>query len=135
MSKWDPDTYLRFEKERTLPSRDLAAKVELRDPKNIIDIGCGPGNSTNVLRAVWPKAKVAGLDNSEEMITKAEAKYPGNKWILADVANWRPIEKYDLVFSNATLQWIPDHKHVLRLLFDALIDACIRTRHNLKLGA
>ena len=122
MSRWDPDSYLRFEHERTLPSRDLVTRIELPDPRTIVDIGCGPGNSTSVLRNAWPTADVAGLDNSDEMIKKAQATYPGGRWILADAADWQASEKYDLVFSNATLQWIPNHEKVLRQLFDKVRD-------------
>ena len=118
MSRWDPDSYLRFEHERTLPSHDLVARIELPEPKAIVDIGCGPGNSTRVLRDAWPGADVVGLDNSEEMIEKAQATYPGGRWILADAADWHTDEKFDLVFSNATLQWIPNHEKVLHQLFD-----------------
>ena len=90
MSRWDPNAYLKFEQERTQPSRDLVSRIGLRNPKAIIDIGCGPGNSTRVLRDAWPKAEIAGLDNSKEMIEKAQATYPEYKWILADAAEWQP---------------------------------------------
>lgn len=118
MSRWDPDSYLRFEHERTIPSRDLVARIDLRNPKAIIDVGCGPGNSTSVLRHAWPEAAVVGLDNSVEMIKKAQATYPEDRWILADAADWQSDEKYDLVFSNATLQWIPNNEKVLGHLYD-----------------
>ena len=134
MGKWDPDSYLRFERERTQPSYDLVSRIEGLDPATIIDIGCGPGNSTRVLRERWPTARIAGLDNSPEMIDKARTAYPQGTWILADAATWRPDEsahpagctdpagcthpqRYDLVFSNAALQWIPNHELLLRSLF------------------
>ena len=120
MSRWDPDTYLKFEHERTIPSQDLVARIDLNDPKAIVDIGCGPGNSTNVLRTAWPQADVIGLDNSKEMIGKAQATYPGYKWILADAAVWQSDTKWDIVFSNATLQWIPNQAKVLKHLFDQI---------------
>jgi trans-aconitate 2-methyltransferase len=119
MSRWDPDAYLKFEQERTRPSRDLVARIGLRSPRSIVDIGCGPGNSTRVLAETWPEADVTGLDNSTEMIDKARAAYPGNRWILADAAERQPDETYDVVFSNAALQWIPSHERLLRHLFDA----------------
>ena len=116
MSGWNPDAYLKFEQERTQPSRDLVSRIRLSNLKVIVDIGCGPGNSTHVLRDAWPKAKVIGLDNSKEMINKAKATYPECEWILADAADWQPHQKYDLVFSNATLQWIPNHAMLLSAL-------------------
>jgi trans-aconitate 2-methyltransferase len=118
MSRWNPDAYLKFEQERTQPSLDLLRRVELNNPKSIVDIGCGPGNSTHVLRDAWPGAKVIGLDNSKEMIDKARATYPHHEWVLADAAEWESLEKYDLVFSNATLQWIPNHAMLLQHLFN-----------------
>jgi trans-aconitate 2-methyltransferase len=118
MGQWNPDAYLRFEQERTLPSRDLAARIDLANPRTIVDIGCGPGNSTSVLGNAWPDAHVAGLDNSPEMIRKAQAAYPRYEWILADASAWQTSATFDLVFSNATLQWIPEHTRVLGGLFD-----------------
>ena len=120
MSRWDPDAYLRFEQERTQPSRDLVARIELSRPNAIVDIGCGPGTSTRVLREAWPEADVTGLDNSEDMIHKAQATYPAQKWVLADAARWQPDKAYDLVFANATLHWIPHHEQLLKRLFDAV---------------
>lgn len=132
MGKWDPDSYLRFEQERTQPSYDLVSRIVGLDPATVIDIGCGPGNSTRVLRERWPNAWIAGLDNSPEMIEKARQAYPQGAWILADAATWqggggcnhpegrtRP-QRYDLVFSNAALQWVPDHERMLCSLFGLL---------------
>jgi trans-aconitate 2-methyltransferase len=118
VSRWNPDSYLRFEHERTLPSRDLAARIDLADPRTIIDIGCGPGNSTDVLGSAWPDARVVGLDNSAEMIRKARAAHPRYEWILADASSWQSDTRFDLVFSNATIQWIPDHGKLLGQLYD-----------------
>jgi trans-aconitate 2-methyltransferase len=70
MSGWQPTSYLRFARERTQPSVDLVSRVDLRDPERILDIGCGPGNSTAVLRSRWPGAEITGIDNSPEMIDK-----------------------------------------------------------------
>ncbi len=132
MGKWDPDSYLRFEQERTQPSYDLVSRIVGLDPATVIDIGCGPGNSTRVLRERWPNAHITGLDNSPEMIEKARAAFPQGTWILADAAMWRPDaggthpegcthpQRYDLVFSNAALQWIPNHELLLRSLFGLL---------------
>ena len=117
MTKWNPELYLKFEDERTQPARDLLARVNLHDPAAIIDIGSGPGNSTQVLHERWPGARITGLDSSPEMIEKARHKYPQQNWILADAAAWQPETLFDLVFSNATLQWIPDHERLVPALF------------------
>jgi trans-aconitate 2-methyltransferase len=123
MSGWNPDAYLKFGNERTRPSIDLVNRVELTDPSSIVDIGCGPGNSTRVLRERWPKARIIGLDNSPQMIEKARSTYPGEEWDLADAASWSPDENFDLIFSNATLQWIPDHDALIRRLFGRVAPA------------
>jgi trans-aconitate 2-methyltransferase len=110
---WNPSLYLKFQAERTQPSIDLVNRIHLSDPADIIDLGCGPGNSTEILFKRWPKARVSGLDSSEKMIEKANQDYPGYEWILADAAEFKPQTRYDLVFSNAALQWIPDHLKLL----------------------
>jgi trans-aconitate 2-methyltransferase len=120
MTQWNPEAYLKFQDERTQPSYDLAARVDLSGPARIVDIGCGPGNSTRVLRERWPQARITGLDSSPQMIAKAEAAYPEETWVLADAATWETDERFDLVFSNAALQWIPGHEALVRKLFAPL---------------
>jgi len=118
MAGWDAELYLKFSSERTRPSVDLAARVALTDPGRIIDLGCGPGNSTDVLRQRWPKACITGLDSSPEMIAAAKGSYPDYEWIIGDIADWSPATPFDVVFSNAALQWVPGHS----LLFPHLLD-------------
>jgi trans-aconitate 2-methyltransferase len=110
---WNPELYLKFNKERIQPSIDLVSRINFDNPENIIDIGCGPGNSTQILVGRWPKAKVTGIDNSPAMIKKAKSDYPDQEWIVADAGNFSSEEKYDIVFSNATIQWIPNHEKLL----------------------
>lgn len=116
-ARWDPLRYLRFETERTLPSRDLAARVEIDAPRQIVDLGCGPGNSTAVLRARWPAADCTGVDLSAEMLEVARRSDPGVRWVQQDLRTWVADGPVDLIFSNAALQWVRDHGTVLpRLL-------------------
>lgn len=117
MSKWNAAHYLRFGNERTRAAVDLAARVNLEQPREIIDLGCGPGNSTHVLRDFWPGANMLGVDNSPEMIAAAQQEFPDQHWLLADIAHWTPAAPVDLVFSNAALQWVPDHEPLMRHLF------------------
>lgn len=114
---WDADQYLRFGDERTRAAADLVARIDLPRPESIVDLGCGPGNSTRLLRARWPRARVLGLDSSPEMIASARATDPDSDWIEADIGTWRPERSFDLVFSNAALQWLPDHATLLGRLF------------------
>lgn len=114
---WSPSVYLKFERERTLPCRDLVSRIELESPANIVDLGCGPGNSTAVLLRRWPAAHVLGVDNSAEMLESARKTGLAAKWELADIAGWDPREEFDLIFSNALFQWIPDHEGQIPRLF------------------
>lgn len=111
---WDPQVYLEFADHRTRPARDLLAAVALSDPGRIVDLGCGTGTSTRLLAARWPDADTLGLDSSPEMIAAAE-EIPacGARYCLADIASWRPEQAYDLIFTNAALQWVPGHLDLL----------------------
>lgn len=122
MNDWNPDLYMQFRSERTQPSIDLIDKINIVEPKSIIDLGCGPGNSTQVLVNRWPKAKITGLDVSLAMIKKARQDYPHQEWIVADASTYEPKTKYDIIFSNAAIQWIPNHKYLLKRLNDMLSD-------------
>ncbi len=115
---WDADLYMRFGDQRTRPARDLADRIDIDGPLRVIDLGCGPGNSTQVLRERFPDARVTGLDSSEKMIAKAREAYPDGEWVLGDIGHWSAEEPYDLVFSNAALQWIPDHASLVQNLID-----------------
>jgi trans-aconitate 2-methyltransferase len=118
MPEWDANLYLRFGNERTQPVFDLVHRIELEHPSRIVDLGCGPGNSTEVLRRRWPHSHITGLDNSPAMIAKARASYPQENWVAGDAATWQDDRPFDLVFSNAMLHWIPDHRGVCRRLWD-----------------
>jgi len=110
---WDPKTYMTFGAERTRPAAELLARVPDEAPGRVADLGCGPGNSTALLTARWPDAKVDGIDNSEEMLAEARNSGVNAEWVLADVASWSPRENYDVIFSNAALQWVPGHRELL----------------------
>lgn len=119
-ARWDPERYLRFEHERTLPSRDLVSRIELQAPRRIVDLGCGPGNSTAVLRARWPEAVCTGVDSSTEMLGRARRSDPAVRWVEGDIRTWVLDGPTDLILSNAALQWVPDHSTVLPRLLRSL---------------
>ena len=120
MHAWDAGQYLRFADERTLPARDLVARIDLAPPRRIVDLGCGPGNSTAVLRERWPDAAITGLDTSAELLEAARHEHPGIDFVIGDIARWAPAEPCDLVFSNAALQWVGDHERLLPRLMQAV---------------
>jgi trans-aconitate 2-methyltransferase len=120
MSAWSPAQYLKFADERSRPARDLLAAVPLEQVRRAVDIGCGPGNSTELLVERFPQATVTGLDSSPEMLAAARKRLPGVAFVEADVAAWVPDGAVDLLYANATFQWVPDHRDVLRRLFKAL---------------
>ena len=119
MPVWSPEQYLKFADERTRAARDLLAQVQLKDPRLVYDLGCGPGNSTELLVAAYPKAQIIGMDSSPDMLEKARKALPALTFEQGDLSVWQPKEQADLLYSNATFQWVPDHLAVLkRLLAD-----------------
>ncbi|MEX2169078.1 MAG: methyltransferase domain-containing protein [Pirellulales bacterium] len=120
MESWNPSLYLKFGAERTRPAGDLVARIDVPKPRRVIDLGCGPGNSTAILRARWPSAETTGLDSDAAMLAAAAKSDPEVRWVQGDAANWEPTELYDVVFSNAMLQWLPNHAAVVPRLFGAV---------------
>ncbi|BBE72538.1 trans-aconitate 2-methyltransferase [Oharaeibacter diazotrophicus] len=113
MSDWSPSTYLAFEDERTRPARDLLAQVPHAAPSRVVDVGCGPGNSTELLARRWPGAAVSGIDSSAAMLAAARQRLPDLAFDEADAATWTPAAPPDVIFANAVFQWVPDHLAVL----------------------
>ncbi|MDQ0991375.1 trans-aconitate 2-methyltransferase [Streptomyces sp. V3I7] len=125
---WDPAQYLRHAGHRARPFTDLLARVPALpgDPPRIADLGCGPGNVTAVLADRWPTARITGYDNSTAMLDKAQ-EYAGPTsgggrldFAHADAADWVPDESYDLIVSNAALQWVEGHLDAFAPWLDGL---------------
>lgn len=119
---WDPEIYLRFGAERTRPAAELLSRIMPdKAPEAVADLGCGPGNSTGLLAARWPGAALDGLDSSPEMLDTA-AKLPFKaRWIRADLSNWQADKSYDVLFANATFQWLDNHAQLLSRLVSFLV--------------
>ena len=117
---WNPALYKRYEDERTRPAQDLLSRVPLSLARHAVDLGCGPGNSTELLVERFPAASVLGTDTSKAMLESARERLPQCRFEQSDVSSWRPEAAPDLIFANAVLQWVPDHAALLPRLFSHL---------------
>ncbi len=121
MGDWKPDLYLKFEKQRTQPAIDLAARINIQSPGRILDISCGPGNSTAILKKRWPDAEIIGMDSSASMIEQAKSRDASISWICSDATDdIGSLGTFDIVFSNAAIQWMPSHEKLLPRFFSLL---------------
>ncbi len=120
MPTWDPREYLKFADHRLRPALDLLAQIPLDDPRTVYDLGCGPGAITRLLAKRWPGAAVAGIDSSPEMLVRASQEAPNVTFLQADIAQWSPPAPAHLLFSNATLHWLDDHRRLLPRLMAQL---------------
>ena len=117
---WSAQQYVKFEDERTRPVRDLVAAVPTVRAARAADLGCGPGNSTEVLLQRFPGAAVTGVDSSPDMIRDARKRLPDVAFEMVDIAAWRPSERYDVILANAVLHWVPDHATLFPRLVSCL---------------
>ena len=124
MFEWNAEQYSTFQKERTYPAIDLSNAIATEGPKMILDIGCGTGSSTITLKKRFPNAHIIGVDSSDDMLLSAQKNYPELEFMKLDVSRQLDVfkDKFDIVFSNACLQWIPDHMALLPKLFELLSD-------------
>jgi trans-aconitate 2-methyltransferase len=120
--RWDPERYLTYADERGRPFVELLARVGAGRPTSVVDLGCGPGNLTGLVRERWPDADVLGVDASAEMVERARRDDPAGRYLLADLRDWRPERPVDVLLSNATLQWVPGHLELLPRLLGHVAD-------------
>lgn len=117
---WNAEQYLKFENERNRPVLDLLAQVTTKPVTSALDVGCGPGNSTQLLQQHYPGAQIIGIDSSADMIDAARKRMPGTTFELADLNNWQPDNTFDLILANAVLQWVPHHEVIFPGLLQQL---------------
>jgi trans-aconitate 2-methyltransferase len=135
-TRWDANLYLRFSDHRLRPALDLLQRVPLESPGVIYDLGCGTGNITRLIAERWPAARVYGIDNSTEMLEKAAAVSGTVQWVEADIHHWQPEEPPDLIYSNAALHWVPDHRRLFPRLAGLLeAGGCLAVQMPLNWGA
>ncbi|MDX1885689.1 trans-aconitate 2-methyltransferase [Mycolicibacterium sp. 120270] len=108
---WNPDVYLTYADHRGRPFFDLTSRVAADKPRRVVDLGCGPGNLTATLAQRWPHAVIEAWDSSAEMVEAARAR--GVDAQVGDVRSWEPKPDTDVLVSNATLQWVPEHRELL----------------------
>lgn len=121
--QWDPAKYVQFGDHRDRPFHDLTARIRTRDPRKVVDLGCGPGGLTATLAVRWPEAAVVGLDSSADMLSRAAAHAEGLdnlQFVQGDIAAWEPDADTDVVVTNAALQWVPGHRELLAGWLNAL---------------
>ncbi len=106
---WSASQYSSFERERTRPVRDLVAAITTQAVQTAVDLGCGPGNSTEVLAQRYSGAAVTGMDSSQDMVEAARKRLPDIDFQLADIGAWNPEKQFDVILANASLQWLPGH--------------------------
>jgi trans-aconitate 2-methyltransferase len=117
---WSAKQYVAFEDERTRPVRDLVHAIPGREARAVVDIGCGPGNSTEVLADRFPGAVVSGMDSSPDMIAAARKRLPDLRFEVASIESWEDQGPFDAILANAVLQWVPDHATLLPRLIGKL---------------
>ena len=128
---WNPQQYLMFADHRLRPAQDLLARIPLSNPGAVYDLGCGSGNVTRLLARRWPDAVITGVDNSPEMLAQAQSQTTGTeagdvaaaaaiRWQYGDLADWLPDAVPDVLYSNAVIQWVPDHRTLVARLWGLL---------------
>lgn len=122
MKDWNPELYLQFEAERTRPARELLARIDRSHARYISDLGCGPGNSTELLHQAYPQSAITGVDSSAAMLAQAKQRLPLCQFQQADISTWQPDVPQDIIYANASLQWVPDHQELLPHLVRQLAD-------------
>jgi len=120
VADWNPSLYLQYGAERTRPAMELLARVALEDVTDVVDLGCGPGNSTALLRQRWPSAQITGVDVSPAMLEQARVALPECQFVEMDIGKYRPAHPLSVIFANASLQWVPNHYELLPHLVSLL---------------
>lgn len=119
---WNPEKYLHFEAQRTQPAQDLLARIAHHRAQWMTDLGCGPANSTALLRQNWPRAHIIGVDYSANMIEQARQRLPSCQFVQRNFSDWQPEIPQDIIFANASLHWADNHEILLPKLFGYLVN-------------
>ena len=118
---WSAEQYMKFEDERTRPARDLLDQIPNLPDGALYDLGCGPGNSTELIHDRFPAYMLTGIDSDENMLVAARKRMSHTRFDKGDLAHWKPPERAVLFFANAVFQWLPDHLGTIERLMGELI--------------
>ncbi len=126
-TSWDPQRYARFGEQRGRPLADLLAQVHAEAPSLVVDLGCGNGPATLAVAALWPHARIVGVDDSEQMLEAAQVLDEAGRveWVQGDLRDWDPAslgQEPDVIVTNSTLQWVPGHLDLIPTWVEALAD-------------
>ena len=117
---WNPEQYLKFAEPRLRPAVDLLTRIDAANLGRVFDLGCGAGNVTRLLKTRWPDAQMTGVDASAEMLARAAKSVAEVNWVQQSLANWQPEHAADVIYSNAALHWLPDHRALFAKLVNQL---------------
>jgi trans-aconitate 2-methyltransferase len=117
---WNPQQYLKFSGHRLRPAVDLLMRIPDFPVRRVADLGAGAGNVTRLIKERWPGAAVVGVEGSAEMVTAGRTAAPEVEWLHQDLAAWAPMDKYDVIYSNAALHWLPDHDRLFPSLMEKI---------------
>lgn len=117
---WNPAQYLKFAGHRLRPAVDLLSRVPLESAADVYDLGCGAGQTTALLAARFPGAKITGVDSSREMLAAARSGFPELSFASGDIGTFRAVPPAHLVFSNAALHWLTGHERLFPHLMESL---------------
>lgn len=106
---WDPQQYLKFSGHRLRPAVDLLMRIPEIPVRSAVDLGAGAGNVSRLLKQRWPEAEITAVEGSAEMVAAGRKAAPDLEWRHEDLTSWHPGQRYDVMYSNAALHWLPDH--------------------------
>jgi trans-aconitate 2-methyltransferase len=115
---WNPQQYLKFSGHRLRPAVDLLMRIPDFPVRSIADLGAGAGNVTRLISERWPEAAVVAIEGSAEMVGAGKKAAANVEWMHQDLSSWRPARKFDVIYSNAALHWLPDHETLFPLLME-----------------
>ena len=117
---WNPNQYLKFSGHRLRPALDLLLRIPDFPARTVADLGAGAGNVTKLLKERWPDADVTAVEGSAEMVAAGKKAAPEVDWLHADLSAWTPAKKFDVIYSNAALHWLPAHDKLFPKLIDCV---------------